>query len=61
MQLRDGFRILRLKRLVLGNHTRRLILPSLAVPEVGILLAAAAAQAVFWHQRLPCLLERFTQ
>jgi len=34
------------------HHTRRLILPSLAVPEVGILLEGAAAQAVFWHQLL---------
>jgi hypothetical protein len=47
MQLKDGFHILRSKRLILGSHTRRLILPSLAAAAAVSLLAAAAAQAVF--------------
>jgi hypothetical protein len=46
MQLRDGFHILRSKRLILGSHTRRLILPSLAAVAVVFLLAAAVVQAV---------------
>jgi hypothetical protein len=52
MQLRDGFRILRSKRLILGSHTRRLILPSLAVVEAVTLLVAVEVQAVFCHQLL---------
>jgi hypothetical protein len=61
MQLRDGFRILRSKRLILDNHTRRLISPLLAVPEAAILPVAVAARAAFWHQRLFFPPEQLTQ
>jgi hypothetical protein len=46
-QLRDGFHILRSKRLILGNRTRRLILRLQAAAAAVFLLAAAAVQAVF--------------
>ena len=52
MQLRGGFHILHSKRLILGSHIRRLILPSLAAVEAVFLLAAAVVQAVFCHQLL---------
>jgi len=47
MLLRDGFRTLRSKRLILGSHTQRLILRLQAAAAAVSLLAAEAVQAVF--------------
>jgi ABC-type Fe3+-siderophore transport system permease subunit len=47
MQRRVGFHIPHLKQLLVGSHTRRLILRSQVAAGVVFLLAAAVVRAVF--------------